>query len=276
MKWTFLRRLRQAAQILFFAAFIFLFFAALPKRAAFPLGDIFFRLNPLSALAAMLSAHAWLPRLGPAVITVVFTLALGRVWCSWVCPFGSLLEWLPFRNRRQRPAAIPAAIRKVKYFLLVMILAAALLGNLTLLALDPLALLTRSLTTVILPAADYGISSLEKILYSMSFLRPALNGFESLARGFALPVRQPLYVGSLFIALLFIAILAANALADRFWCRYLCPLGALLGWVSKTSFLRPMIGAGCNSCARCARVCQTGAIEKRKDAISLQVSECTV
>ena len=52
-----------------------------------------------------------------------------------------------------------------------------------------------------------------------------------------------------------------NAFADRFWCRYLCPLGALLGLVSKVQVLRPVMSDGCGACGACATACRVDAIE---------------
>jgi polyferredoxin len=97
MKWSRWRRVRQAVQILAFALYVYLLFAALQRRAAFPLADLFFRLNPLVALSAMIADRAWIPRLALALITLALTLLLGRAWCGWICPLGTLLEWVRFR-----------------------------------------------------------------------------------------------------------------------------------------------------------------------------------
>jgi hypothetical protein len=61
MNWVYGRRIRQAIQILAFALFIYLFFAALQWRDIFYESDLFFRLDPLAALAAMLAGRAWFP-----------------------------------------------------------------------------------------------------------------------------------------------------------------------------------------------------------------------
>jgi polyferredoxin len=50
-----------------------------------------------------------------------------------------------------------------------------------------------------------------------------------------------------------VAVLALNTVRARFWCRYLCPLGALLGLVSKVSWLRRATNDRCIACGRCAR-----------------------
>jgi polyferredoxin len=49
---------------------------------------------------------------------------------------------------------------------------------------------------------------------------------------------QPFYGGALLAAGLFAGVLALNLAAPRAWCRYFCPLGALLGLVSKVSWLK--------------------------------------
>ncbi len=276
MSWKAWRRVRQSVQIVFFAFYIALIFAVVQRRVAPALSDIFFRFDPLSALGSMLASRQWIPKLGLALITVAATLIIGRVWCGWICPMGSLLEWVTFKKARKRSASISPRWRLVKYFLLATILAAALLGSLTLLVLDPIAIFTRTLTTAILPAIFQAINSIETVLYRVEFLTPALDSFEGVVRGGILPVEQPAFAQNLSIATLFFGIIALNLLAHRFWCRYLCPLGALLGWLAKFSIFRPMIGSACSECTRCAITCQPGAIGTTKGAFHVMPAECTV
>ncbi len=278
MTWSRWRRIRQGAQILFFILFVYIMFATVQQQVAPPLADIFFRFNPLSALASMVASRSWIPRLEWALVIIGLTILVGRVWCGWICPMGTLLEWVSFRQARKRAARLSPRLRNIKYVLLAVILVAALFGNLTLLALDPLAIITRTTTTTVIPALNYGINALETSLYPVSFLRPVLDGMESLLRGSILPFKQPGFAQSLLIGLLFTAILALNLLADRFWCRYLCPLGGLLGLLSKFSLFRPIIGEGCNQCSRCGLLCRPGAIRGGKEdgEMTILPSECTV
>jgi MauM/NapG family ferredoxin protein len=273
--WFYLRRGRQVVQTLTFALYVYLLFAALQRRIAFPLADLFFRLDPLNAAAAMLASRAWIPRFAPALITLGLTIVLGRVWCGWICPLGTLLEWVRFPAAVRRSLSISPRWRHVKTLLLIGILAMALLGSLFLLILDPLALLTRANTTTILPALNHAITSLEQTLYPLKSMRPLVDWTERLMRGPVLPIIQPVFAHSVLIGLLFAAILGLNALADRFWCRYLCPLGALLGLLSKVSLLRPMIPASCNRCGHCVSACSVDAI-RSDNGYEIESAECIV
>ncbi len=275
MTWQRWRRVRQGVQVVALALFVYLLFAALQRRTALPLADLFFRLDPLSALSAMLASRSWIPRLAPALLTVGLTLALGRVWCGWLCPLGTLQEWVRFPGAAERAHSLSPRWRQARYLLLLVTLAAALFGSLTLLALDPLAILTRTAATAILPALDRAVTALESVLYPLPFLQPALDRAEALLRGPVLPVEQPAFHQAAWLAVLFAGLLALGALADRFWCRYLCPLGALLGLLSKASLLRPTVGPACNRCGRCEGACRPGAIAAGQGQEILP-AECTL
>jgi polyferredoxin len=259
--WKAARRVRRAVQIAAFALFVYLLFAALQRRAAFPYADLFFRFDPLAAFGTMLAARQWLPHLALAVVTVAAALALGRVWCGWICPLGTLLEWFRFGSARRLEAHVPPRLRSAKYILLIVIAAMAALGGLTLLVLDPIALLTRTATTSMIPGLDYGVTAVEKALVGWGPGSSAVAWIEGHIRGSVLPVTQPHFAQAVALFLLFLAVVLLGVLADRFWCRYLCPLGALLGLLSKVQVLRPLVGAGCNGCGACARACRLGAIE---------------
>lgn len=281
MTWPRWRRVRQAVQVLAFTLYVYLLFAALQRRAAFPLADLFIRLDPLTALGAMLASRAWIPRLALALITLGLTLGFGRVWCGWLCPLGTLLEWVRFHSEATEVATTATTVtfsprwRMVKNFVLLVVLAAALFGNLSLLILDPLALLTRTMTTAVLPALNHAVTAIEVALYPVPFLRPPLDWLEGLLRGPVLPVSQPVFAQNALVAALFAGVLALNALTDRFWCRYLCPLGALLGLLSKASLLRPVVRPACNRCAQCVGVCRVDAIDTHR-GYEIIPSECTV
>jgi len=279
MTWSRWRRVRQTVQVLALVLYVYLLFAALQRRVAFPLADLFFRLDPLAAIGAMLASRAWIPRLALALITVGLTVALGRVWCGWLCPLGTLLEWVRFPRKETgflgKTRFLTPRWRTGKNVLLILILAAALFGNLSLLIFDPLALLTRTMTAVVLPVLNHVVTAVERLLYPIPLFRPLVDGIERLLRGPVLPVVQPVFGQNAILAVILAGILMLNALADRFWCRYLCPLGALLGLLSKASLLRPVVRPACNRCGQCVGVCRVDAIDTSQ-GYEIIPAECTV
>ena len=81
------------------------------------------------------------------------------------------------------------------------------------------------------------------------------------------------FAGAWLTAALFLGLLAANRWIARWWCRALCPLGALLGLAARSAIFRIQVdGERCNDCHRCVRDCQ-GADEP---FARHRVSECHV
>jgi MauM/NapG family ferredoxin protein len=263
-----IRRLRPWVQLLIFVIFI-----VLVVRAGGEISGSFFYLNPLTSLATTIAGQRVVPLTLLALLTLLATLALGRVWCGWICPLGTVLDWTPARRADAKQIDPGPRWRQVKYFLLTLILIAALIGNLTFLILDPITILYRALATAIWPATIYVVTAAETALYRVPFLRGPVDVIEAVARGTILPVYQPLYGLNVLVTLFFAGILALNAVRARFWCRYLCPLGALLGLVSKVAWLRRIVGNECIECHRCARACPTGTIDPARDHAS-DPSEC--
>ncbi len=268
-------RLRQITQILALLLFLYLFVYATFLNPQRVWANLFYRLDPLVALTAMLAGRAWIGGLSLAGLTLLVTLIFGRVWCGWFCPFGTVLEWLAPRRQRARTQGPSERWRVIKYVLLFILLFAALLGNQTLLFLDPITIMTRTMATVIWPALRYAIYQAEAFLYQFEFLWPSLDLVHN---GLVYPIFQDVasvFTQSGLIFLFFAVIVALNWWAERFWCRYLCPLGGLLGLVSKLALLRRDVGQACAACALCGHDCPTGTINPRQGYRS-DPAECTV
>jgi MauM/NapG family ferredoxin protein len=266
--------LRLTVQVLALLLFLYLLLGTTQQLATFLPADLFFHIDPLAGISAMLSSRSWIEPLALGAITLLLTIILGRVWCSWICPMGSILDWVPSRRTRKDKLDIPSYWRQGKYFLLFAILVAALFGNLTLLILDPITLLFRTVTSVVLPGLNFIITGTETMLYNLAPLKSTVAWFDGMVRGWLL-TDQTFFLSNVLILLLFVIVLALNAIRSRFWCRYLCPLGGMLALISRFARIRhKVVEEKCISCERCSVICHTGAIAP-SNKFAASAAECT-
>jgi polyferredoxin len=239
--------------------------------------NFFLRIDPLTVIAQAISSRSFLSGSIAVLATLLLTLVVGRAWCGWICPVGTTLDIFSLRKRSKREATKwPEAWRKIKYLLLIAILISAIFSNLTLLIFDPITIFIRTFTTSIWPGIDRAFTTFELTLYPISFLQEPLSKLDNLLRPSLLPISPSVYRLGLLYGLIFLGLVGLNLLAPRFWCRYFCPLGGLLGWISKISLFRRKVNqASCKDCPMCTRACPTGTINPEKGYIS-DPSECTV
>lgn len=248
-----LRGVRRVYGVFFFLLLVFfLFVTDFDHLKGYEVG-LFLELNPLIALGAFLTSHTLYKGLALALILLIPTLFLGRFFCSWICPFGNLHQWLSHFFNRRRPVEDYEVNRyrgmyRIKYYILAVLLVFAAFGSLQIGLLDPIALFYRSFVVSILPAFDH------------------LSG----GWIYGWPVA---FHGGVVVSFLLVLVLLANRFITRFWCRTLCPLGALLGVCSQWSLWRIRRDVErCNQCKKCLQYCQ-GAADPDG---AVRVSECLV
>ncbi len=234
-------------------------------RLAHPI-TFFFQLDPLIWLTSLLSGYHLIKGFWWAIGLLLITLLFGRVFCGFICPFGTinhLISWFrpALKGERMIRANRKAPSQRIKYFLLITLLLGAIMGiNLTGL-MDPISLLFRSLGLAVLPGIGTGIKSLFDAMANSDI--KLLNLFSYSAEIFVSPVfgyGYQAYRMAWFIGLFFLVILFLNRIRPRFWCRTLCPLGALLGIFSRFSLLRLVKDTKkCTDCKLCTKKCQGAA-----------------
>jgi MauM/NapG family ferredoxin protein len=126
---------------------------------------------------------------------------------------------------------------------------------------DPLSLLIRSFSISIYPWFNYAVRSMFDGLYTADpfGLAAVSEPVYSVLKRSVLSFNQTFYLQSLFIGTIFLIVLGLNLVEKRFWCKYLCPLGALLGLLSRFSLLKRSVSEGCTECGACGHVCQGAA-----------------
>jgi polyferredoxin/NAD-dependent dihydropyrimidine dehydrogenase PreA subunit len=219
--------------------------------------NLFLQLDPLVALGTVLTTGKLYAGLLWALPVLVLTILVGRFFCGWLCPFGTMHQavgWLAHRNKPTARRLELNSYRRggaVKYYILLVFLgmgAFPVLGRSLLTGLlDPIPLVTRSVNLMLLPIMD----SADKFI----------------------SVTQRYYTEAALILVVFFVALAMNLLIPRFYCRFICPTGALLGIIDRFALLR--IGkthAHCADCLRCERACE-GACHP---AGNFRISECVL
>ncbi|MBF0263202.1 MAG: 4Fe-4S binding protein [Magnetococcales bacterium] len=231
------RRIYAGFSLLLFG--FFLWSAEFERLQGYAVG-LFLQIDPLTALSGFLTSQTLYKGLAFALLILIPTLFLGRFFCSWICPLGIINQGLSHLFNRRRAVDNWEENRyrplyRLKYYLLVALVIFAMLGALQIGLLDPIALIYRSFSLSVLPALDR-------------------------VTGGGLFAQSTVFHGGVLIALILLAILLANRFITRFWCRALCPLGALLGFFSQWSILRIRRDVErCNHCKQCLRACQGAA-----------------
>ncbi len=203
---------------------------------------------PIAALMnlkyLLLTGHV--PSLHPAGLFLLISfLAMSflfrRAFCSWLCPVGTLSEYLwqlgrkIFRRNFPLPVWLDLPLRSLKYVLL-----GFLVWAVSSMAVDELAAFMNS---------PYGVIADVKML----------NFFRHMGE-----------TGAVVLGVL----VGASLLIQNFWCRYLCPYGALLGITSLFSPARIRRNPeSCIDCAKCAKACPSALPVDR--LITIKSAECT-
>jgi ferredoxin-type protein NapF len=247
--------MRATIQALSLLLFTLLFALANYRLPDWLPADIYLRLDPLLGLSAIVAGRAWVSRAMWGLALLGATALVGRFFCSYVCPLGAILDFvdpLLFRRVKRRTLEADGRLRNVKYVVLILFVAAAVAGSSLVYLLDPISLLTRTYTFALLPPF-VGVVNL--VLDVVRPFTAALRWMSIATLSFV----QPVFYMSLVTFLIFLGIIALGRLAPRFWCRYLCPLGALLSLVSPLGRLRRTVGPECPACGACQDTCPMGA-----------------
>ncbi len=182
-------------------------------------------------------------------LLVVITVLFGRVYCSFLCPLGIFQDAAMFIKGTKKFKRISKK-NILRYGTLFATIITAVLGSLFLVHfLDPYAIFGRAVTHIFGRGFVTLQNSVSSVLSSFQFY-----GIEIITH----PVLQ---TGILVIALLQLSgVLFAAAFKGRLYCNYICPVGTLLGLISRVSFFKLNIHNNCTHCGACETICKAGCI----------------
>ncbi len=250
---------RIGSQVLFTILFFFLLLqAGQSATKTFTYTDLFFYFDPLLLVLNFIATGTVINLFLLSLIPLVLTLIFGRFFCGWVCPLGAINQFFSriFKKASREKRLVHKKWLKVKYVILILIVALAIMGTHIGGWLDPFSLLTRSTATVISPTVNYTVEhALKKGAGDEGIAAKSLKPLYSFSRKNILTKRQRVFGQSIFIGLIFFSIVGLNLYKRRFYCNYICPLGALYGLIGKFSLFNLKVKEKCKACNVCADNC---------------------
>ncbi len=212
--------------------------------------ELFLVLDPLVSVSTAVAGRAWIWSLGFAAAIVAICLVVPRGFCGYMCPLGTvidLFDWAVGRRIDLLRVNRDGARVRIKYYLLAGVLAASVLGVLV----------------------SGFVSAIPVVTRAFVFLAAPLQ--TAWARGWhQVP---PWHAGHFASIGLFALVLGLGFLRPRFWCRHVCPTGALFSLVNVFRLTERKVGAQCTACGKCVRICPFDAIEAD---FSTRTMDCTL
>ena len=277
------------------------------------------QMDPLVGLATLLSTRTVYAGLLWGLVTIVLTIILGRFFCGWICPFGSLHQFIGFLTKRKRQISEKIKINRyhpgqsIKYWILIFLLTVSVLE----LAIDLIrlpktnrllfgTLILAVLTWLILNAMRRTSANLKKngfvfliFIGAWLLLSTLFSDYQTSVASLQIGLLDPIsliyrsinlvilplvdrtslsissiprtYDGTWLIALIFLSAVLLNLALPRFYCRFICPTGAMFGILSRIAIWR--VGKIKNECADC-HLCEKNCEGACSPTSQIRINEC--
>ena len=245
------------------------------------LATVFFVLITLLFLDFTGTIHAWfgwmakiqfLPAVlalnfGVVIALVLLTLLMGRIYCSVICPLGVLQDifgWWGKKVKKNR-YTYSKPMNILRYVMLGVLVVALVAG-------------VGSIAALLAPYSAFG-------RIASTFLAPVYQWGNNLLATWAESVDSYAFYsvdvwlkGGITFVVALVTLTALFVLAfknGRTYCNTICPVGTVLGFLSRFSYLKPVIDTSkCNGCGLCAKNCKASCIDSKNHAIDY--SRCVV
>lgn len=197
---------------------------------------------------------------GVVSVLLLLTFLLGRVYCSVICPLGvmqDIFAWLGKKAKKNRYSYSPEK-KWLRYIMLVLFIISLLVGGGVLAKLiAPYSAYGRIANNLLTPVWQWGNNGL-------AYLAERADSYAFYET--EVWIKSGVTFGIAVATLIIIGILAWRG--GRTYCNTICPVGTVLGFVSRFSWLKPVIDTSkCNGCGLCARNCKAACINSKEHSI---------
>lgn len=208
---------------------------------------------------------------GILAVLIILTLLFGRVYCSFLCPAGIFQDMVTFianlfKSNKKRRFTYAKPHHILRYGIMILTIVALILGSTALLLwLDPYSNYGRMSENIFRPAL-IAINNTGASLFTTTFYHISYKTF----------VYGSIAAGAVF----FIVLAVMSALHGRLYCNTVCPVGTILGLVSKYSVFRIVIDKNaCTHCHLCEFACKSQCIDSKNEKVDnsrcVQCYNCT-
>jgi ferredoxin len=212
--------------------------------------ETFLVIDPLVSLSTAIASRSWVWSLACAAMILLVCLLIPRGFCGYLCPLGTtidLFDWaITSRVARFRVPGEGWWVH-IKYYLLAGTLVAAVCGVLVSGYFSAIPVITRAMLFLVDPLQNGAMRGWH--------LLPAFN------------------IGQIVSLLMFFAVLCLGFFRPRFWCKYVCPSGALFSLGNLFRVTERKVESSCINCNKCVEICPFDAI---KPDFTTRTSDCTM
>ncbi len=201
------------------------------------------------------------------IVVILLTVVFGRIYCSAICPLGILQDVFTYIARKRSKKKVFLKFKKayplVRYSLLVLAVVSFLAGiSLVVNLLDPYSNAGRIFTYTVKPLVVWANNGVAGLLQGQRIY--TLHLIET--------VRAPWAI-ILYVFLFFVFIAYLSYKRGRLFCNLICPVGTLLGLISKKALFKVRISSDkCTKCNKCSSVCKSECIDLK--SYQIDYSRC--
>jgi ferredoxin len=212
--------------------------------------ELFLAIDPLVGLSTAVAARSWVWSAASAAIILIVCVLIPRGFCGYLCPLGTVIDLFDSSIGRRVTRFQVAADGwwvHLKYYVLLGVMVAAVGGVLVSGYVAAIPVITRGMLMLGEPLQVAATRGWRQI--------PAPNA------------------GHLFSLALFAAVLLLGLLRPRFWCKYVCPSGALFSLGNLFRLSERKVEDTCIHCNKCVEICPFDAI---KPDFTTRGTDCTL